>query len=223
MSAVPRPRSAATCASPVREGGAIGAALGFYLLVVACCRSGSAPTSICCRASPPGVLWMALLLAALLSLGRMFADRLRGRLARRAGTGPLPLELVAAAKASPTGSRPACRWRCSRPCSACCSIWRSEAYPLLVADMLAGTPAVSFIGAIGAALTLARPPRRAAARAAGAAALRADVDFRHRRDQRAARPRRRVVRPSSFSRQSRWRRSCWGRCAAAAALRIQMQ
>ena len=46
----------------------------------------------------PGVLWVALLLAALLSLGRLFeTDHEDGSLEVLA-TGPLPLEAVAAAK-----------------------------------------------------------------------------------------------------------------------------
>ena len=44
--------------------------------------------------------------------------------------------------------------------------------------MLAGTPAVSFVAAIGASLTLGLEAERAAARAAGAAALRAGPDLR---------------------------------------------
>ena len=37
----------------VREGGAIGTALGFYLVVVALIPLGLGPTSSCCRASRP--------------------------------------------------------------------------------------------------------------------------------------------------------------------------
>ena len=46
----------------------------------------------------PGILWVALLLAALLSLGRMFEADLEDGSLEVLATGPLPLEVVAAAK-----------------------------------------------------------------------------------------------------------------------------
>ena len=67
-----------------------------------------------------GVLWIALLLAALLSLGRIFeADYEDGTLDILA-TGRLPLELLLRRRRSRTGSRPAFRWRSWRRCSGYC-------------------------------------------------------------------------------------------------------
>ena len=166
----------------VREGGALGTALGFYLIVVALLPLGLGPDLNLLARIAAGVLWIALLLAALLSLPRMFdADYEDGSLDVLA-MGPLPLELVAAAKAL--------------------AHWISTGMPLaLLAPVLgillnldlapircwsrpcsSGTPAVSFLGAIGGGADAASAPRRAAARAAGAAALRADADLRHFRD-----------------------------------------
>ena len=83
----------------VRQGGALGTALGFYMIVVTLLPLGlGADLNLLSRIAP-GVLWIALLLSALLSLPRMFgADYEDGSLDILA-TGPLPLELVAAAKA----------------------------------------------------------------------------------------------------------------------------
>ena len=82
----------------VREGGAIGTALGFFLVVVSLMPLGLGPDLNLLARIAAGVLWIALLLAALLSLGRIFeADYEDGTLDVLA-TGPLPLELVAAAK-----------------------------------------------------------------------------------------------------------------------------
>ena len=53
-----------------KEGGAIGLALGFYLVVVAMLPLGLGPDLNLLSRIAPGVLWVALLLAALLSLGR---------------------------------------------------------------------------------------------------------------------------------------------------------
>ena len=69
-------------------------------------------------------------------------------------TGPLPLEAVAAAKSLAhwlTTGVPLTGWR---PLLGLLLNLQPEAYGVLVATMLAGTPAVSFLGAIGAALTL---------------------------------------------------------------------
>ena len=130
------------------------------------------------------MLWIALLLAALLSLPRVFgADYEDGSLDILA-TGPLPLELVAAAKALAHWISTSVPLALLAPVLGILLNLDLASYPLLVATMLVGTPAVSFIGAVGAALTLARPPRRAPDRAPGAAALRADADLRHGRDQR---------------------------------------
>ncbi|MEQ1652834.1 MAG: heme exporter protein CcmB, partial [Hyphomicrobium sp.] len=56
----------------MREGGAIGTALGFFLLVVAMMPLGLGPDLNLLSRIAPGILWIALLLAALLSLGRIF-------------------------------------------------------------------------------------------------------------------------------------------------------
>ena len=50
-----------------REGGAIGVALGFYLVVVAIMPFGLGPDLNLLARIAPGMLWVALLLAALLS------------------------------------------------------------------------------------------------------------------------------------------------------------
>jgi heme exporter protein B len=137
-----------------REGGAIGVALGFYLLVVSIIPLGLGPDLNLLSRIAPGVLWVALLLAALLSADRIFYNDHEDGALEVIALGPLPLEAVAAAK--------------------CLAHWLSVGVPLallapilglmlnldikgygpLIATMLAGTPAISFLGAIGAALTL---------------------------------------------------------------------
>ena len=56
----------------VREGSAVGAALGFFLIVVAVMPLGLGPDLNLLSRIAPGVLWIALMLAALLSVGRIF-------------------------------------------------------------------------------------------------------------------------------------------------------
>jgi heme exporter protein B len=138
----------------VRQGGALGTALGFYMLVVTLLPLGlGADLNLLSRIAP-GVLWIALLLSALLSLPRMFgADYEDGSLDILA-TGPLPLELVAAAKALAHWISTGIPLTLLAPVLGILLNLEIGTYPVLVATMLVGTPAVSFIGAVGAALTL---------------------------------------------------------------------
>jgi heme exporter protein B len=138
----------------MREGGAIGTALGFFLLVVALMPLGLGPDLKLLSRIAPGVLWIAMLLAALLSLGRIFeSDQDDGVLDVMAAA-PLPLELVAAAKATAHWITTAIPLALLAPVLGILLNLEASAYPALVATMLAGTPAVSFLGSIGAALTL---------------------------------------------------------------------
>lgn len=138
----------------VREGGAIGTALGFFLLVVSLMPLGLGPDLNLLSRIAPGVLWIAMLLAALLSLGRIFeSDHDDGALDVMA-TAPMPLELVAAAKALAHWLTTGIPLALLAPVLGILLNLELSAYPALVATMLAGTPAVSFLGSIGAALTL---------------------------------------------------------------------
>ena len=138
----------------VREGGAVGTALGFYLIVVALLPLGLGPDLKLLSRIAPGVLWIALLLAALLSLGRIFeADQDAGTLDVMA-MGQLPLEAVVAGKALAHWISTGIPLALLAPILGILLNLEISAYPVLVATMLIGTPAVSFLGAIGAALTL---------------------------------------------------------------------
>jgi heme exporter protein B len=100
------------------------------------------------------VLWVALLLAALLSLPRMFeADHEDGSLEVMA-TAPLPLELAVAAKALAHWISTGIPLALIAPVLGIMLNLELGLAPALVATMLAGTPAISFLGGIGAALTL---------------------------------------------------------------------
>jgi heme exporter protein B len=137
-----------------REGGTVGITLGFYLIVVALLPLGLGPDLNLLSRIAPGVLWVALLLAALLSLGRLFeTDHEDGSLEVLA-TGPLPLEAVAAAKSLAHWLTTGVPLTVLAPVLGLLLNLPPEGYAVLVGTMLAGTPAVSFIGAIGAALTL---------------------------------------------------------------------
>lgn len=138
----------------VREGGALGTALGFYLIVVAMLPLSLGPDLQLLARIAAGILWLALLLAALLSLPRLFeADHDDGTLEVLAGA-PLPLELATAAKCLAHWLSTGVPLALMAPLLGLMLNLDLSAYPVLLATMLVGTPAISFIGAIGAALTL---------------------------------------------------------------------
>jgi len=138
----------------LREGGAVGTALGFFLIVVSLMPLGLGPDLNLLARIAAGVLWIALLLAALLSLSRIFeADHEDGTLDVLA-TGRLPLELVAAAKALAHWLTTGIPLALLAPVLGILLNLDVGSYPILVATTLVGTPAISFLGAIGAALTV---------------------------------------------------------------------
>ena len=138
----------------LREGGAIGTALGFFLVVVALMPLGLGPDLKLLARIAAGILWIALLLAALLSLGRVFESDFEDGTLEILATGTMPLELVAAAKSLAHWISTGIPLALLAPVLGILLNLDLNAYPVLVATMLAGTPAVSFLGAIGAALTL---------------------------------------------------------------------
>ena len=138
----------------LREGGSIGTAMGFYLIVVAILPLGLGPDLNLLARIAPGVLWVALLLSALLSADRIFhADHEDGTLEALA-LGPLPLELIAVAKALAHWLTTALPLALMAPLLGLMLNLDIAAYLPLVGTMLVGTPAISFVGSIGAALTL---------------------------------------------------------------------
>ena len=137
-----------------REGGAIGVALGFYLVVVAITPLGLGPDLNLLSRIAPGMLWVALLLAALLSADRIFHNDYEDGALDVLITGPLPLPLVAAIKSLAHWLTTGVPLALLAPLLGLLLNLPLQAIPLLVLSMLAGTPAVSFVAAIGASLTL---------------------------------------------------------------------
>ena len=137
-----------------REGGAIGTAIGFYLVVVAITPLGLGPDLNLLARVAPGMLWIALLLAALLSADRIFHNDYEDGALDVLTTGPLPLPLVAAVKSLAHWLTTGVPLALLAPLLGLLLNLPVAAWPLLVLAMLVGTPAVSFVASIGASLTL---------------------------------------------------------------------
>ena len=138
----------------LREGGAIGTALGFYLIVVALIPIAVGPDLKLLGRIAPGVLWVALLLSALLSLGRVFESDFEDGSLEVLATGPLPLELVAMAKSLAHWLTTGLPLVAMTPVLGLLLNLDIYSAPVVVATMVVGTVAISFLGAVAAALTL---------------------------------------------------------------------
>jgi heme exporter protein B len=137
-----------------REGGAISTALGFYLVVVAILPLGLGPDLNLLSRIAPGLLWVALLLAALLSVDRIFHNDHEDGTLELIALGPLPLELVVTAKALAHWISIGIPLTLAAPILALLLNLPADAFWVLILTMATGTPAISFLGALGAALTL---------------------------------------------------------------------
>ncbi len=137
-----------------REGGAIGVALGFYLVVIAIAPFGLGPDLNLLSQIAPGLSWVALLLAALLSADRIFHNDYEDGTLDVLATGPLPLPVVAALKSLAHWITTCVPLALLAPVLGLLLNLPVDAIPLLMLTMLAGTPALSFIAGVGASLTL---------------------------------------------------------------------
>lgn len=138
----------------LREGGAIGTALGFYLIVVALVPIAVGPDLNLLGKIAPGILWVALLLSALLSLGRVFESDFEDGSLEVMATGALPLELVAMAKSLAHWLTTGLPLVAVTPLLGLLLNLDIQLAPVVLATMLVGTIAISFLGAVAAALTL---------------------------------------------------------------------
>ena len=138
----------------VRAGGGFGLGLAFFLIVVVLVPFGVGPDTVLLSRIAPGILWVAALLAALLSLDRIFAlDFEDGSLSLLA-TSPLPLESVAMMKASAHWITTGLPLTLAAPLLGFLLNLQLQAYAILLVSLLIGTPALSMIGTFGAALTV---------------------------------------------------------------------
>ena len=132
----------------------IASVLFFFIIVVSLFPLGIGPETEQLRKLAPGVLWVAALLATMLSLPRLFADDHRDGTLEQLALSPQPLGLIVLGKV-------AAHWLVSGlPLTLLAPVLglqfdlSTDALQILTLSLLIGTPALSGIGAIGAALTL---------------------------------------------------------------------
>ncbi|MBA2733946.1 MAG: heme exporter protein CcmB [Acidobacteria bacterium] len=128
--------------------------LFFFIIVVSLFPLGIGPEMKTLRAIAPGVVWVAALLASMLSLDRMFShDYGDGSLEQLMLT-PQPLSVVVLGKIIAHWLVTGAPLVLIAPILGVQFDLPPQALLTLVVSLLLGTPALSLIGAIGAALTL---------------------------------------------------------------------
>lgn len=126
----------------------------FFMIVVSLFPLGVGPEPERLREIGPGVVWVAALLASMLALGRLFAADFADGTLEQLALAPEPLSVLTLAK---TGAH----WLTTGlPLVAIAPVLGvqfdlpGEALVMLVISLAIGTPVLSLLGAVGAALTL---------------------------------------------------------------------
>ena len=130
------------------------ATLFFFVIVVSLFPLGIGPETQLLRRIAPGVVWVAALLASMLSLGRMFGNDYQDGTLEQLLLTPQPLYLVALGKAF-------AQWLVAEvplviiaPVLGVQFGLSENTLGVIALSLLIGTPVLSLIGSIGAALTL---------------------------------------------------------------------
>ncbi len=138
----------------MRAGGGFGLGLAFFLIVIVLVPFGVGPDNTILRAIAPGILWVAALLACLLSLDRMFQLEYEDGSLDLLATAPIPMEGVVAVKAAAHWMTTGLPLTLAAPVLGVLLNLAPAGYGWLLAALTLGTPALSMIGAFGAALTV---------------------------------------------------------------------
>ena len=138
----------------LRQGSDAAMALMFFVIVVTLFPLGVGPEPDMLERISSGIVWVAALLAAMLSFDRIFqADYDDGSLELIVLT-PVPLEVLVLAKCLAHWLTTGLPMLLIAPLLAIFMNMQVEAFPVLLASMALGTPVLSLLGGVGAALVL---------------------------------------------------------------------
>ena len=137
-----------------RAGGGFGLGLAFFLIITILVPFSVGPQSQLLTTIAPGILWLGALLACLLSLDRMLALDWEDGTLDLLATAPLPLEAALAVKALAHWLTTGLPLVLAAPVLGLLLNLAPQGFGWLMASLALGTPALSVIGAFGAALTV---------------------------------------------------------------------
>ena len=138
----------------LRSGGGAGLGLAFFAIVVVLVPLGLGPEPERLAVVAAGTLWTGALLACLLALDRLFQPDLEDGTLDLLALAPLPLEATVALKALAHWLTTGLPLVVAAPLLGLTLNLPGPAFPWLVASLGAGTPGLSFLGAVGAGLTV---------------------------------------------------------------------
>ncbi len=138
----------------VRAGGGFGLGLAFFLIVTMLVPFGVGPEAAILARIAPGILWVGALLACLLSLDRVFQLDFEDGTLDLLATSPVPMEGVVLVKALAHWLTTGLPLVAAAPAFAMLMQMDGPGQYWLMLTLALGTPALSMIGAFGAALTV---------------------------------------------------------------------
>lgn len=140
-----------------RQRGVLVHHLLFFVLVVALFPLGTQAEADVLVSVSPALLWMAVLLAALLSLQRLFRPDYEDGTLEQYLLSPEPLAVIALAKVLAYWLSSGLIFVVASPLLALLLGVPAAAIPVIMGSLLLGTPILGLVGAIGTALTLSLP------------------------------------------------------------------
>lgn len=126
----------------------------FFILAAVLFPFGVGPEPNILARMAPGVVWVTALLAAMLSFEKLFTPDYEDGSLEQLALGPAPLELVALGKAIAHWLTTGLPLLVAAPLIGLLYGFPADGYGILLATMALGTPTISLIGTVGAALTL---------------------------------------------------------------------
>jgi heme exporter protein B len=129
-------------------------AVAFFVIAVALFPLGVGPEPNILARIAAGVIWVAALLAAMLSLDRLFQQDYEDGSLELLALAPAPLELIVLAKVAAHWLTTGLPLLLAAPVLAVLMNMAADGFTVLLIAMLLGTPSLSLIGAIGGALVL---------------------------------------------------------------------
>lgn len=135
-------------------GGGGGMAVFFFLVVITFLPLGIGPDLRLLGQIAPGLLWVALLLSSLLTLDRLFQADFEDGSLEALSMGHLPLELTVVAKIMAHWLTTGLPLVVATPLLGLLLNLEADQFGSIILAMAIGTPALSLMGAIGAALTV---------------------------------------------------------------------
>lgn len=138
----------------VRQGTDIALVLAFFVVAAALFPFGVGPGPEILSRIAPGIIWVLALLAVMLSLDRLFQQDWEDGSLELIALAPGPLPVLVLGKAAAHWLGTGLPLIALSPLLGIMLNLKDEAYGIVIMGLIAGTPSLSLIGAVGAALAL---------------------------------------------------------------------